>query len=113
AWSEEDWMRKSTLLDRSLYLEMVSRPAPGAGSSIIRIVFHPMWLASMRRALIAFEEPIALAQRPWAERWAAVDQRQGEVTRRFLRRGGSGGLPGFTRTFSPPPTLPSPCLTHS
>src|SRR5262249_26229524 len=102
SWPEEDSMLRSAFRNRSLFVDMVSEPLPGAGPTITRILFHPMWLASMRRALPAFDEPIALAQRPWAERWTAVEQHQGEMTRRFGQQRRSGWRTWVTDPFAVP-----------
>jgi hypothetical protein len=102
-WPEEDAMLRSTLVDRSRFIEMaIGRPFPGVGTSIAGIVFHPLWLASARRALPAYDEPIANANLPWAERWTAVERHQREMLRQFERQRSSGWFTRLTDPFAAP-----------
>jgi hypothetical protein len=87
---EEDTMVQSTLLDRARFAEMVQTSTiwtyGGVGGSIEHVLLHPFMMASMRRALSAYDGPIANARRPWAERWAAIEQQQRPQMEAFLRR---------------------------
>ena len=77
SWPEEDPMLRTAVLDRALFVEMArGQPPNGVGFSLERVIFHPFDLASARRALPTFDEAIVIAQRPWPERWSAVEQQQ-------------------------------------
>ena len=96
-------MLRSTLVDRSRFIEMaIGQPFPGAGTSIAGIVFHPLRLASARRALSAYDEPIANAKLPWTERWTAVGRHQREMSRQFGRQRSSGWFTRLTDPFAAP-----------
>ena len=100
-WPEEDTMRTTVFLDRARFIEMTAgQPFPGVGFSIARRVFHPMWLASARRALPTFDESIAIAREPWPDRWNAVEQRQRAFRQQFEQRARSGWLTRFTDPFA-------------
>ena len=101
AWPEEDTMRTSISLDRARFIEITAgQPFPGVGFSIARRVFQPMWLASARRALPAFDESNAIAGKPWPDRWNAIDQRQRAFRQQSEQRARSGWLTRFMDPFA-------------
>ena len=100
-WPEEDTMRTSISLDRARFIEITAgQPFPGLSFSVARRVFQPMWLASARRALPAFDESTAIAAEPWPDRWNAVDQRQRAFRQQAVQRARSGWLTRFTDPFA-------------
>lgn len=100
-WLDEDSMRTSVSLDRARFIEMTAgQPFPGVGFSIARRVFYPMWLASARRALPAFDESDAIAGEPWPNRWSAVDQQQRAFREQSVQRARSGWLRQVTDPFA-------------
>lgn len=106
SWPANDTMLRSTLLDRARYariLELSTSPAwVGVGPSIEGILLHPFQLSSMRRGLSAYDGPIAIAQRPWSERWPAVERPQREQTQAFMRRRESNWFVRATDPFGAP-----------
>jgi len=103
SWPEEDTLRRSTLLDRARYIEIsAGQPFPGAGPAIARVLFHPMWLASARRTLAAYDEPIVTARRPWAERWPIIEHHQRETMQQFVRQRSAGWFARSTDPFKAP-----------
>jgi hypothetical protein len=93
SWPEEDPMLRAALLDRARFVEI----ARGH-------IFDPFAMASARRALPAYDEAIAITQRPWSERWTAVDQ---ELTR-FRARRPPGLVARLTDPFGMPFTTWTP-----
>lgn len=102
SWPEHDTLQRSTLLDRAVYAETV-KPSTmlafvGVGAAIESVVLHPIRLSNMRRALTAYDGPVANARRPWSERWAVVEREQGEQMQAFLHHRESNW---FVRTIDP------------
>jgi hypothetical protein len=106
SWPEQDTMLRSTLQDRGRHLEIVRMStqwaAVGVLGAIDSVLLHPFWLASMRRALPAYDGPIAIAQRPWSERWTAVEQQQRPQMQAFLRHRQSNWFTLNTDPFAAP-----------
>jgi hypothetical protein len=103
---EQDTMVNSTLLDRVRFAGMVQTSTiwtvVGVGGALEHVLLHPFRLASMRRALSAYDAPIANARRPWSERWAAVEQPQRAQMQAFVRRSESNWFVKVTDPYRAP-----------
>ena len=98
-WPDEDTVLRDVLQNRARVIDMSEDGLRGMVPLVPRTLFHPFVLRSARRAIASFEPVIAIARRPWPDRWEAV----AEIERGYVRT-----LPPSRRGFLAKLTDPMP-----
>jgi len=80
-WPDEDVVLRDLLQDRARLIDASEDGLRGSVPPVVRILFHPFMLRSVRRGIASFEPFIAIARRPWSVRWQAA----AEIERGYAR----------------------------
>ena len=80
-WPDEDVVLRDLLEDRARLIDTSEDGLRRSVSPVVRILFHPFMLRSVRRGIASFEPFIAIARRPWLARWQAA----AEIERGYAR----------------------------
>ena len=71
-WPDDDPAVRNVLQDRARFIDMTGAGLRGIVPVPVRILFHPFQVRSARRRLTSYEPVIAIARRPWPDRWKAL-----------------------------------------
>ena len=80
-WPDEDAVLRDLLEDRARLIDTSDDGLRGSVPPVVRILFHPFMLRSVRRGIASFEPFIAISRRPWPARWQAA----AEIERGYAR----------------------------
>jgi hypothetical protein len=80
-WPDEDVVLRDLLEDRARLIDTSDDGLRGSVPPVVRILFHPFMLRSVRRGIASFEPFIAISRRPWPARWQAA----AEIERSYAR----------------------------